>query len=77
MTSGSSDSRWSHQANVERYSRLLRTPLTDREQDYVRRRLVEERQACDEIAGTEPQTNACLPRSLWRQYREINGLPCL
>ncbi len=67
MTSRSSDSRWSHQANVDRYSRLLRTPLTDLEQEYVRRRLVEERQACDDVAGIEPQTSACFPRSRQRQ----------
>ena len=46
MLSGSSNMRWSHQANVERYRRLLRTPLTDIEKQYVRRRLAEERQAC-------------------------------
>ncbi len=58
MMADPDDARWSHQANVERLSRLLRTPLTDLEQEYVKRRLVEERQACGEISPTAPQPAA-------------------
>ncbi len=60
MTTGPSNSRWSHQANVERYRRLLRTPLTDIEQQFVRRRLAEERQACHEFPGTDTEDDASL-----------------
>ena len=50
MTSASNTLRWSHQANVERYRRLLQTPLTDIERQYVTRRLAEERRACRELS---------------------------
>ena len=59
MISSSRDLRWSHQANVQRYRRLLQTSLTDIERQYVRRRLAEERRACQEIPTTEPQVKAC------------------
>lgn len=51
MPSGSNITRWSHQTNVERYVRLLRTPLTDIERQFVRRRLAEERLACREVSA--------------------------
>ena len=60
MLSGSSNTRWSHQANVERYRRLLRTPLTDIEREYVRRRLAEERWACHE-PEIDPEINDLCP----------------
>lgn len=36
------DARWTREANVRRYRRLLDTQLTDAERNFVRRRLVEE-----------------------------------
>jgi len=35
--------RWTRRANIERYCRLLNTPLTDTERQYIERRLAEER----------------------------------
>ncbi|WP_175068426.1 hypothetical protein [Bradyrhizobium uaiense] len=36
------DARWTREANVRRYRRLLDTRLTDGERNFIRRRLVEE-----------------------------------
>lgn len=36
------DARWTREANVQRYRRLLDTQLTDAERNFIRRRLVEE-----------------------------------
>ncbi|MGY4254364.1 hypothetical protein ACVI1L_001432 [Bradyrhizobium sp. USDA 4516] len=36
------DARWTREANVRRYRRLLDTQLTDAERNFIRRRLVEE-----------------------------------
>lgn len=35
-------SRWTREANVRRYRRLLKTQLTDIERDFIERRLIEE-----------------------------------
>ncbi len=42
--------RWVHQANIERYGRILRTNLTDDERRFVQRRLAEEREALKQMA---------------------------
>jgi len=60
MLSDSNNRRRSHQADVERYRRLLRTPVTDIERRFVRRGLVEEQQAC-----REPSV-----RPAWRSIRK-------
>lgn len=39
-----------HQANIDRYRRLLKTHLTDHERDFIERRLAEEGDALLEIA---------------------------
>jgi hypothetical protein len=38
------DARWTHEANVRRYRRLLKTQLTDAERNFITRRLIEELQ---------------------------------
>ena len=40
-----SEPRWSREANIQRYRRLLRTELSERERQYIERRLAEELQA--------------------------------
>ena len=40
-------SRWTREANVQRYRRLLATELSERERQFVERRLVEELQGTD------------------------------
>jgi len=40
-----------HRANIERYRRLLESHLTDHERQFVERRIAEERQALQQIAG--------------------------
>jgi hypothetical protein len=37
--------------NIERYERLLRTPLTELERDFIQRRLLEERKALHQSGG--------------------------
>jgi hypothetical protein len=43
--------RWAHQANLERYRRLLETHLTDNERQFVERRMAEEREALRQVGG--------------------------
>ncbi len=43
-----------HQANADRYRRLLRTPLTDHERQFIERRLAEEEAALRPAAGFGP-----------------------
>ncbi len=42
--------RWTHEANIERYGRILQTHLTDDERRFVERRLAEEREALHQMA---------------------------
>ena len=42
---------YAFRANIERYKKLLRTPLTAHERAFVRRRLVEEQAALDQLNG--------------------------
>ena len=52
--------RWTPQANIARYLRILNTPLTDLERQYVERRLAVE-QAVDKPTTCEeklPKSNA-------------------
>lgn len=44
--------RWAHEANIQRYQRLLETFLTDNERRFVERRIAEEQQALRQVAGT-------------------------
>jgi hypothetical protein len=37
--------RWTHEANIERYGKLLHSNLSDLERRFVERRLAEEKQA--------------------------------
>jgi hypothetical protein len=41
--------RWAHEANIQRYRKILRTPLTEMERQFVKRRLAEEQQAVEQI----------------------------
>ena len=43
--------RWAHEANIQRYQRLLETFLTDNERRFVERRIAEEREALRQVAG--------------------------
>lgn len=43
-----------HQANIGRYRRLLGTPLTDHERQFVERRLAEEEEALRAAPGKIP-----------------------
>jgi len=47
------DARWTAQANIERYLRILNSPLTDLERQYVERRLTEERNAVQRVASEQ------------------------
>jgi hypothetical protein len=44
--------RWAHEANIQRYQRLLETFLTDNERRFVERRIAEEQQALRQVAAT-------------------------
>jgi hypothetical protein len=39
------ETRWTHEANIERYGKLLDSNLSDLERRFVEKRLAEERQA--------------------------------
>ena len=43
-----------HQANIGRYRRILSTPLTDHERQFIERRLAEEEEALRTAAGSGP-----------------------
>jgi hypothetical protein len=43
-----------HQANIGRYRRILRTPLTDHERQFIERRLAEEEEALRAAVGKIP-----------------------
>jgi hypothetical protein len=43
---------WAHQANIDRYSKILRTPLTAEERRFVKRRLAEEQAELQQLAGS-------------------------
>ena len=40
-----SETRWTHEANIERYGKLLHSKLSDLERRFVEKRLAEEKQA--------------------------------
>ena len=50
--------QWAHQANIDRYRKLLKTYLTDNERDFVERRLDEEKKALREVSGGFPLMEA-------------------
>jgi hypothetical protein len=52
--------RWTRQANIARYLRILNTPLTDLERQYVEQRLAEEQAVDKRITCEEtlPKSNA-------------------
>jgi hypothetical protein len=43
MTLQEQNARWTHEANIERYGKILRSNLTDLERRFVERRLEEEK----------------------------------
>ena len=43
-----------HQANIGRYRRLLSTPLTDRERQFIEQRIAEEEEALGKVVGKGP-----------------------
>lgn len=43
--------RSAHRANIDRYHRLLQTHLTDHEREVVERRMAEEQEALQRLAG--------------------------
>jgi hypothetical protein len=42
-----------HRKNMSRYRRLLKTPLTDLEREFLERRLVEEQSALEALASDD------------------------
>jgi len=42
------------QRNLDRYCRLLATPLTDLEREYIHRRIAEVRRSLVQLGGSEP-----------------------
>jgi hypothetical protein len=48
--------QFAHQANIERYRKLLRTHLTDTERAFVERRLNEEQRALHQLLETAAST---------------------
>ena len=42
-----------HRLNIQRYGRLLATPLTDLERQYLHRRIAEEQAELERLAQTE------------------------
>jgi hypothetical protein len=51
--------RWTPEANVRRYSKLLNTKLTDTEREFIERRLIEELRGLNRTSG-DPPTSASL-----------------
>lgn len=49
-----------HRRNLMRYRRILATPLTDIEHDYVRRRMAEERAQLDRLEQAAAQQESML-----------------
>jgi hypothetical protein len=47
-----------HRANLDRYCRLLATPLTDVERAFIHKRIAEERTALEELEATSADTVA-------------------
>lgn len=41
--------RWAHRANIDRYRRILATPLTETERQFVQNRLAEEQRAMERL----------------------------
>jgi len=41
--------RWVHQANIERYRRIIKTHLTENERQFIERRLAEEQHALQHV----------------------------
>lgn len=58
-----------YQSNIERYSRLLETKLTDIEREYIQSRLSEERSALEGLAS--PTSAAHLRPRLDRGTRTV------
>lgn len=52
-------SRWTRDANVRRYRRLLNTPLTDLERGFVERRLAAELHQCPVLFTTTEGNDVC------------------
>lgn len=51
---------FAHEANIERYRRLLRTYLTDTERAFVERRLAEEQSALQQLTRRAAPTGTSL-----------------
>ena len=50
MSETTRNKRWAHQANIERYRKIIKTHLTEVERQFIERRLAEEQQALRQIA---------------------------
>ena len=66
-----------HQNNINRYGRLLATHLTDVEQEYVHRRIIEERQQLEKLLKPSKRPKASgetvlLPRETARLVGNIS-----
>jgi len=51
-----------HRNNIDRYRRLLKTPLTDTEQAFIMRRLDEEQRAFEKISGSTFPVSFMMPK---------------
>ena len=40
---------WAHQANIERYRKIIKTHLTENERQFIERRLAEEQQSLRQV----------------------------
>jgi hypothetical protein len=49
--------RWAHEANIQRYRKILSTPLTETERQFVQNRLNEEQRAIN--AEQSQQIGVC------------------
>ena len=55
------DQAFAHQANIERYRKLLRTYLTDNERSFVQRRLAEEQTALRQLGSGRSFASQIVP----------------
>jgi hypothetical protein len=63
----------SHRRNIERYSRLLATELTDLERQYLHRRIAEEHAQLEQLKKTASRGNASAGNTLDEQMASSCG----
>jgi hypothetical protein len=43
--------RWAHEANIQRYRKILSTPLTETERQFIQNRITEEQRAIEQFGS--------------------------